>query len=244
MQRDGKSFVSCRAIWKTTDDDLKLAKKLICNKRRQLDGILFDTGLVQVLVSAIGGVTVNPKKTKADNTDGNEEGSEETCEAERIYPSVSFFIATESDNLEREKEEFFRLLHEAETDVEIKQINCRKGEAMTLKELSQVVKDFNNSWTKDLVEESNTFCYKQLLEEEMCEEVDCSTVQVPTAIREKIVKIYISKSNPYQEQYKDVVTKLEKDGIEATLVIEDQEVVTSINPNKAPRSWAVGQTID
>ena len=31
---------------------------------------------------------------------------------------------------------------------------------MTLKELSQVVKDFNNSWTKDLVEESNTFCYK------------------------------------------------------------------------------------
>ena len=56
----------------------------------------------------------------------------------------------------------------------------------------------------------------------MREEVDCSTVQVPTAIREKIVKIYISKSNPYQEQYKDVVTKLEKDGIEATLVIEDK----------------------
>ena len=162
MQRDGKSFVSCRAIWKTTDDDLKLAKKRICNKRRQLDRILFDTGLVQVLVSAIGGVTVNPKKTKADNnTDGNEEGSEETCQAERIYLSVSFFIATESDNLEREKEEFLRLLHEAETDVEIKQINCRKFEAMTLKELSQVVKDFNNSWTKDLVEESNTFCYKQ-----------------------------------------------------------------------------------
>ena len=40
------------------------------------------------------------------------------------------------------------------------------------------------------------------------------------------------------------MTKLEKDGIEATLVIEDQEVMTSINPNKAPRSWAVGQTID
>ena len=27
-------------------------------------------------------------------------------------------------------------------------------------------------------------------------------------------------------------------------MIEDQEVVSSINPNKAPRSWAVGQTID
>ena len=94
MQRDGKSFVSCRAIWKTTDDDLKLAKKRICNKRRQLDRILFDTGLVEVLVSAIDGVTVNPKKTKADNnTDGNEEGSEETCEAERIYPSVNFFYS-------------------------------------------------------------------------------------------------------------------------------------------------------
>ena len=108
-----------------------------------------------------------------------------------FIPVSAFFIATESDNLEREKENFFRLLYEEETDVEIKQINCRKGEATTLKELSQVVKDFNNSWTKELVEESNTFCYKQLLEEEMCEEVDCSTVQVPTAVREKIVKIYI-----------------------------------------------------
>ena len=103
------------------DDDLKLAKKLICNKRRQLDRILFDTGPVQFLVSAIGGVTVNPKKTKADNnTDGNGDGSEDTCEAERIYPSVSFFIATESDNMEREEEEFFRLLHKAKTDVVIK----------------------------------------------------------------------------------------------------------------------------
>ena len=86
-----------------------------------------------------------------------------------IYSSVSFFIATESDNLERRKEEFFRLLHEAETDVEIKQINCRKGVAMNLNELAQVVKDFNNTRTKNLVEKSNT-CYQQLLEEEMCEE--------------------------------------------------------------------------
>ena len=59
-----------------------------------------------------------------------------------------------------------------------------------------------------------------------------------------MTKLYVSKSNPYQEQYKYVVTKFEKDGIEAMLVIEDQEVVTRINPNKAPRSWAVGQTID
>ena len=36
-----------------------------------------------------------------------------------FIPVSTFFIATESDNLEREKEEFFRLLHEAETDVEI-----------------------------------------------------------------------------------------------------------------------------
>ena len=47
------------------------------------------------------------------------------------------------------------------------------------------------------------------------------------------MKIYIFKSNPYQEQHEDIVTKLEKDGIEATLMIKDQEVVTSVNPNKA-----------
>ena len=89
----------------------------VAKRWQKLDRILFDTGLVQVLVS---GKRQKDKKTKADNnTDGNEEGSEETCEAERIYPSVSFFIATESENLEHEKEEIFCLLHEAKTDVEI-----------------------------------------------------------------------------------------------------------------------------
>ena len=60
-----------------------------------------------------------------------------------------------------------------------------------------------------------------------------------------ILKMCISKSNPYQEQYKDIVTKLEKDRIEAMLMIKrSRSRDQHINSNKVLRAWTTGQTID
>ena len=54
----------------------------------------------------------------------------------------------------------------------------------------------------------------------MCEEVNYSSVQVPINIRVKTENIYIQiKFLP--RQYKDIVTKLKKDEIEAEIMVEE-----------------------
>ena len=77
--------LACRAVWRVTADDVKLAKRLISSKRLTLDDMLAKISGVQYFFSCITIMISNAKSSSCQT--GNAQSHRES------YPGVAYFVA-------------------------------------------------------------------------------------------------------------------------------------------------------
>ena len=144
---------------------------------------------VQFFFSAVGGVTTNPtkqskkqEKTLTKNEETNEEnkameevdqiestnenGSVEDKKEEMIYPAVSYFVVYKK-GCQDTASSIHKALHEAGTEVEVKELRTKKKsqgeEKELLSKLCQVLKDHNSTYALGRLKGSADFCYEQAI---------------------------------------------------------------------------------
>ena len=166
-----------------------LAEHLIASKRLQLDEKVSKVKGVQFFFSAVGGVTTNTtkqakkqEKTSTKNEETNEENkamekvdqSESTNEngsvndkkEEMIYHAVSYFVVYKK-GCEDTASSVHKALHEAETEVEVRELRTNKktqrDEKELLSKLCQVLKDHNSTYALGRLKDSVGFCYDQVI---------------------------------------------------------------------------------
>ena len=175
--------------------DFNLANDLIASKRLQLDEVVSQVKGVMLFFSSVGGVTSNrPKKkpekdskTSKQREDSNEEKKAqdtgdktadqpgENKDLDIPYPAVSYFIICRR-GLADAASNIHKALHEAETEVEVKELKTKKKnvgeEKEVLAKLCQVLKDHNSSYAQSLLRSSVDFCYNQALRHNLEETSD------------------------------------------------------------------------
>ncbi|CAB4031064.1 Hypothetical predicted protein, partial [Paramuricea clavata] len=143
--------LACRAIWRVSDEDRELAKNQICSKRLQLDDQIVAMDGVQFFILCITMV-----ETNADEDD------EATSDDPTIFPGLAYFIVFRETS-KCMKETIFAALHYADMEPTITEIKTRNTRGLTQVEtavckIAQVVKDHNDTATKNMVIASNLFC--------------------------------------------------------------------------------------
>ena len=181
--------MTCRAIWRAKRQDLPLTYDLMASKRLQLDEVVSKVKGVMLFFSSVGEVTTNSMNRKADKKknpskeqDSNSQEKEitenheneraeqpekpEKCEKDGDipYPAISYFIVCRK-GFKDAASNIHKVLYEAETEVEIKELKTRKQnqgqEKDVLSKLCQVLKDLNSSYAECLLKYSVEFCYNQ-----------------------------------------------------------------------------------
>ena len=96
----------------------------------------------------------------------NENASVEDKKEEMIYPAVSFFVVYKT-GCQDTVGSIHKALHEAGTEVEVKELRTKKKsqgqEKELLSKLCQVLKDHNSTYALGRLKDSVDFCYEQAI---------------------------------------------------------------------------------
>ena len=230
-------------------EDLFLAENLIASKRLQLDEKVSKVKGVQFFFSAVGGVTTNPtkqskkqEKTLTKNEETNEEnkameevdqtestnenGSVEDKKEEMIYPAVSYFVVYKK-GCQDTASSIHKALHEAGTEVEVKELRTKKKsqgeEKELLSKLCQVLKDHNSTYALGRLKDSVDFCYEQAISNNLegaddaekrrlfphADDTSLKALKVPT-------RLCVTDMEEYGIEIAAAISNLSRDGLQCT----------------------------
>lgn len=146
--------IACRATWRVREDDIEQATLQIASKRLLLNDVIEAIEGVVFFFSCISGVCSNANRKRDPNSRPRNSDT---------YPCVSFFIVFEP-NERCNDETIFAALHNEDVEPEITRINVRNRGKQDLetaaKQLFQTVKDHNNPTMQEMVDVSNSYCYR------------------------------------------------------------------------------------
>ena len=195
--------------------DLEMAKNQIASKRLRLDDILSKLYGVQFFISffiCITAVCSNPKESNADQ--------EANVQDRPIFPAVSYFIVfrqTETCN----QNKIYQLFHNENMNAAIQGITSRVEKANDKKmekyarQLFQVVKDHNNQFVTDMLNESNAYCLANCQESTSADENEC-----PSNIDQRRppqqthpCRVIVVNVSEFESRLHDIVRRLQSDGL-------------------------------
>ena len=210
--KDDLKAISCRSTWRVEQSDLEMAKNQIASKRLRLDDILSKLYGVQFFISCITAVCSNPKESNADQ-DAN-------VEDRPIFPAVSYFIVfrqTETCN----QNKIYQLLHNENMNAVIQGITSRVEKANDKKmekyarQLFQVVKDHNNQFVTDMLNESNAYCLANCQESTSADENEgpSNTDQRRPPQQTHPCRVIVVNVSEFESRLHDIVRRLQSDGL-------------------------------
>ena len=212
--------IACRATWRVTPEDLELARMQITSKRLLLQDAISSIDGVLFFFSCISSVRSNANTKRGKNERRAANAQDDT------YPCISFFIAYErSDRCNDET--FFAALHNQDVEPEINPIRVRKGAHSDMetaaRQLFQTVKDHNNESIQDMVDISNTYCYRNAAgssdsDSEDEEDEDFYPVHFPTAN----CCFVLVNHRGYVENMEKALRQLQSDGLVVHTQLLDQ----------------------
>ena len=223
--RTGFKTLSCRAIWRVTPANLKLAKLQISSKRLNLDEQLAKMLGMEYFLSW---VTVMKSNTKSSTLQASQTES---------FPGVAYFLVYRASEACNENK-IFALLHNADMEPTITKIRTTKIRTTTAaSSVFQVLKDHANEAVQSLVSTSNSYCFDRAAAELSREE----TVVEPTNPRSyptKPCRIVVVNEDEHLTQIMDAYQKLQSDGLSAEIVSLPNAFQTCVptNPSVVTRT--------
>ncbi|CAB4008241.1 Hypothetical predicted protein [Paramuricea clavata] len=218
--------VACRATWRVHKDDVELAMLQITSKRMLLNDAINSIDGVIFFFSCISSVCSNPNVKQTRSDQNSQEAETDT------YPCVAFFVVYEpsekcSDNT------FFAALHNHDVEPTITPIRVRNNGNQEMetaaRQLFQVVKDHNNQSIQDMIDVSNTYCYRNAsVESSEAESEDEEEYEEfhPKHFPTVPCCFVIVNHGGFLQEFDSAIKKLESDGlvVETTLDTELETV--------------------
>ena len=175
-----------------------------------IEGVVF-------FFSSISGVCSNANRKK----DANSQPANNNT-----YPCICFFIVYEC-NEKCDEETFFAALHNQDVEPEITRIKVRSRGTQDIetaaRQLFQTVKDHNNATIQEMVDISNTYCYRNATAsssetEDEDEDDEFYTNHFPTVA----CCFVIVNHGGYLQEFENAIRKVQSDGlvVETTLRAE------------------------
>ena len=198
--------LACRAVWRVQHEHLPLAHNLTASKRLTLDDMLVSISGIMYFFSC---VTVMKSNVKRARTQTDETGNR-LC-----YPGVAYFLCFRRNEVCNENK-IFAALHNADMEPTIAKIRTRSRGSSLL----QVLKDHSNVTVQNLLETSNTYCYRRAMNELHQHNIQQQQHSFPS----KPCRLVLVNEEEMLEQMTQAFERLQSDGLIA-------DFVTMPNPN-------------
>lgn len=215
--------LACRAVWRVTTDDVKLAKRLISSKRLTLDDMLAKISDVQFFFSCVTIMMSNAKCSSRQT---------ENAQSQReSYPGVAYFVACRCNEMCNE-DAIFASFHNADMEPTISKLRTMSSSSS----LFQILQDHSCDIVRDLLTTSNRYCYQRAVLELQNEENPLESTS--HCFSSKPCRIVVVNESGMLQKMTRAFDRLQPDDLVADLVTmsNPEEVIVPTNESELTKT--------